>query len=85
MKRIVLRLAVVAVIAAAPAGAMNRDYGRAGAGARAPIADPDERLERMAAASTPSDASRGKPRKSVRGILKDDPYLRDSFAWLDNK
>ena len=45
----------------------------------------DERLERLAAASTPNDRSHAKPARSVRNILKDDPNLRGAFASLDNK
>lgn len=76
-----------AILAALPgaASAMSRDSVRLMPGERATITDPDARLERMAAASTPNDNGKGKPRKDVRGILKDDPYLNEAFAWLNNK
>ncbi|WP_375398791.1 hypothetical protein [uncultured Sphingomonas sp.] len=83
-----LRLLAAAIIVSGiplTAGAMTRDDVRGGAGARVSVADPDEKLERMAAASTPSDSDRGKPKKSARNVLKADPYLRNAFAWLDNK
>lgn len=49
------------------------------------IVDPDEHLERLAAASNPAGGGHGKPRKSLRNVLRDDPQLRQAFAWLDNK
>lgn len=67
------------------ASSMTRDAGRMSLGNRAAIVDPDARIERMAAANTPQDSDHGKPRKSARNVLKDDPYLREAYSWVDNK
>ncbi|WP_174291475.1 hypothetical protein [Sphingomonas bacterium] len=64
---------------------MTRATAQPGFAGRAAAVDPDERLARIAAASTPNDRSRAKPDKSVRNILKDDLYLRAAYASLDNK
>lgn len=72
------------VSAAMPATAMDR-YGNVTPGARTSVADPDERIDRMVAANTPPDRGHGKPSKSARNILRDDPFLREAYAWLDNK
>lgn len=85
MRVIGLALMGIALLATAPASAMDRNYGSVISGNRAPIVDPDEHLERMAAAGTTGDKSNAKPRKSARGVLKDDPYLSEAFRWLDNK
>lgn len=84
MRRIPSIAGLLMVSAAVPATAMDR-YGNVTPGARTSVADPDERIDRMVAASTPTDRSHGKPSKSARNILRDDPFLRDAFAWLDNK
>ena len=83
--RFALRFACLGVIAVAtPAVAMDH-YGYGGGGQRMAAADPDAKLERLADAQSIAGASRGKPVKSTRAILRDDPYLRSAFAWLDNK
>ena len=82
MRSIILTLLAIAL--AAPAAAMERNFQGVG-GAHAAVHDPDERLERLAAASTPTDNGHGKPARSARGILRNDPYLQAAFASLDNK
>lgn len=75
---------LAAIVVAAPASAIDR-YGAVAGGGRGVASDPDKRLERLAAASTPASGGRGQPSRSARSILKDDPYLRAAFAWIDNK
>ncbi len=80
-------LVAVIALSSIPVGAsaMTRDDGRMSLGNRAAISDPDERIERMAAAGTAQDRSHARPRKSARSVLRDDPYLREAFGWVDNK
>lgn len=67
------------------ASAMTRDDARMTLGNRAAIADPDEHLERLAAAGATDNQSHAKPRRSARNVLRDDPWLRSAFGWIDNK
>lgn len=77
-------LVVLTLAVSSPALAIDR-YGQALGGGRAVASDPGAGLERLAAASMRSGVNHGRPSKSGRSILKDDPYLRAAFAWLDNK
>jgi hypothetical protein len=78
-------LVLLSLAAAAPGVAMTRDSLGMAVGGRATIADPDEKLERLANAASAGDRSHGKPKRSARNVLRDDNYLRDAFGWLDNK
>lgn len=73
--------ALLLVAQAAPAMTLQGAPRAAGGAA---VADPDERMERLAAASTPSSAGHGRPSRS-RSILKADPNLQQAFAWLDGR
>lgn len=92
MRKILLLSSLLASLSiAGPASAMDR-YGRistpAPAGSRAAIVDPDAGLERLAAASAGDNRGAGrhaKPPKGARSVLRNDAYLQDAFAWLDNK
>jgi hypothetical protein len=85
--RILSIFALTIALSAVPtaASAMTRDDGRMSLGNRAAIADPDARIERVAAANTAQDRDHSRPRKSARNVLKDDPYLREAYGWVDNK
>ncbi len=85
MRPLLAMVAVLAVWAGSPAAAMTHAMTAPGSTGRAAAVDPGERLDRLAAAGTRGDRSRAKPGKSVRNILKDDPYLRAAYAYLDNK
>lgn len=76
-------VALTSLSAAAPA--MSLQSASVGQARGAAIVDPDSHLDALAIASNPTDGGHGKPRKSIRNVLKDDKYLRDAFAWLDNK
>lgn len=83
-RKIVLGVAV-ALIGAGPVSAMTHTNSSPAFAGRAAAVDPDERLSRLAATNTPQDRSHAKPARSMRNILKDDPYLKAAFASLDNK
>ena len=85
MRRKIVLAALVSVIGSAPALAMTRTNSSPAFAGRAAAVDPDERLSRLAAANTPHDRSHTKVARSMRNILKDDPYLRAAYASLDNK
>ena len=86
MRATTLLIAVSLVGVGSPAAAMTRPMTSSpGFAARAAAVDPGEKLERLAAASTRGDRSHAKPARSIRNVLKDDPYLRAAFAALDNK
>lgn len=85
MRRSLALATLLALGGATAASAMTHSVAQPGSAGRAAAVDPDERLERLAAASTPADRSHAKPAKSMRNILKDDPYLRAAYASLDNK
>lgn len=85
MIRLLASALLASCLAATPAVAMERDGPRMNMGNRAAVTDPDARLEALAAAGTVDDTSHAKPKKSARNVLKDDPYLKDAFGWLDNK
>ncbi|WP_298670708.1 hypothetical protein [uncultured Sphingomonas sp.] len=78
-------LVLLSVVTAIPAIAMTRDDARMNLGGAAAIADPDAHLDRLAAAASGNDLGHSKPQKSVRNLLRDDPYLRAAFGWIDNK
>jgi len=78
-------LILLSMAFAVPVNAMTRDDARMNLGGRAGIADPDERLERLAAAGSAGDQSHARPHKSARNVLRDDPYLREAYSWVDNK
>lgn len=86
MRTVAALVILLTVGAPSAAAAMTHPMGTVpGGGMRAAPVDLDEGLERLAAAGTRGDRSNAKPAKSVRGILKDDPYLRAAYAYLDNK
>ena len=77
-----------AVVLVSPAMALPGQYAPLGFGGRAVAADPDEGVERLAAASTraPRGSGHDRPHKSVRGVLRDDhASVSQAYAWLDNK
>lgn len=74
------------LLLAGAAPAMTFQPSPAPTAGRGAAVDPDARLEALAAASTRVRGSaNGRSTKADRSILKDDPYLRAAFAWLDNK
>lgn len=85
--RMISILSATALIALAvpTAQAITLDRPQPGAGSSQAMSDPDEHLERLAAASTPADGGRGRPAGSIRNIMRSDPYLQRAFAWLDNR
>ncbi len=71
------------VLAASPAQATTRgDMGGPSFGG-ARVADPDIRVERMAGSVGTRSSGRGRPKKGLLSVLRDnDPYVRRAYAWL---
>lgn len=77
--------AIAALVLAGSASAMTLQSASRAGGARAAAVDPDARLERLAAASQPGGVGHGRASKAGRTVLKDDPYLRQAFAWMGDR
>jgi len=86
MRRPILFAALATIALAGPALAMDRYATVSSFGGRGVAVDPDAKLERLAAASTPTPhGGHNRPAKSMRNILRKDANLRNAFAWMDNK